>query len=180
MSDVPARDLVPQGGDESVSQSAPNEENASSLSHAHLARTLLSQAHVATLCTLSPDGFPYGSLVLFAVDDTSGDAILLISDLAEHSRNLRADSRCSLLVADVGSGDSLARSRVTLVGNATVVDNAKGDLLDVFLRKNPSAQQYSSFGDFSVWRILVRSVRFIGGFGRMSWIDIDQWRKGQS
>ena len=43
---------------------------------------------------------------------------LLISALAEHTRNLRADPRCSLLVAEEGDGNPLARGRVTLLGEA--------------------------------------------------------------
>src|ERR1700742_486013 len=81
--------------------------------HAERARTLAAMIGTATLCTIArePAGFPYGSLVTFALDGP--DPIFLISALAEHTRNLRADSRCSLLIAEGGKEDPLANARLT-------------------------------------------------------------------
>jgi heme iron utilization protein len=151
-----------------------------SLSHAERARTLAEQAPDATLCTLDRDGVPYGSLVVYAVHAVSGDAVLLISEMAEHTKNLRADARCSLLIAEPGGGNPLARGRVTLTGRAEIVDTPGTDYRDAFLRKNPTALRYADFGDFSVWRIEVAGVRYIGGFGRMSWVGLDSWKTARA
>ena len=64
--------------------------------------TLLAQAPDGVLSTVAvdPAGFPYGSLVLFGV--LGHDPVFLISGLATHTRNLRADSRASLLVKEAG------------------------------------------------------------------------------
>src|ERR1700740_1323134 len=73
--------------------------------HAERARTLVAQISTGTLCTLAidPAGYPYGSLVTVAFED--GNPILLISGLAEHTKNLERDPRSSLLVAENGSAD---------------------------------------------------------------------------
>src|SRR3954447_15981368 len=94
-------------------------------SHAEQARTLAAGVDTGTLSTvaLEPAGFPYGSFVTFGLD--GGSPVFLISELAEHTRNLRADPRASLLVVEPGTGDPLARGRVTLIGHARTVD---GDL----------------------------------------------------
>lgn len=145
--------------------------------HAEYARTLMAHATDATLSTLAvkPQGHPYGSLVLFGVLD--GDPILLISTLAEHTKNLLADRRCSLLVSAAGPENPLALGRVTLVATGEPVD---GDTLaqakEAFLSKNPAAKAYADFRDFQLWRLRVQGIRYIGGFGRMSWVPHDDWQ----
>ena len=81
------------------------------------ARQLLRRATTATLASLNPDGgMPYASLVNVATD-VDGRPIVLISGLAWHTRNLEADSRASLLVAEPpASGDALTGPRVTIMG----------------------------------------------------------------
>src|SRR5262245_45430517 len=85
-------------------------------SHAERARTLVASLGTGTLCTIArePAGYPYGSFVTFALD--AGQPVFLISELAEHTRNLRGDPRASLLVAEGGADDPLANGRVTLLG----------------------------------------------------------------
>src|SRR5689334_10818044 len=77
---------------------------AAAPSHAERARTLLEGVTSGTLCTLArdPAGYPYGSLITFALDEHR--PVLLISALAEHTRNLRDDPRSSLLVSESRSG----------------------------------------------------------------------------
>jgi heme iron utilization protein len=92
-------------------------------SHAERVRTLVSLASVGTLSTLSRKhpGVPFGSLMPFALD-SSGRPIFLISNMAMHTQNVKADSRCSLFVGQVGAdGDALGAARATLIGNAEPV-----------------------------------------------------------
>lgn len=133
-------------------------------SHAERSRTLLEQASRGALGTLQ-EGCPYTSLVQVASYD--GHPVLLLSDLAEHTKNLRADPRGSLLVWEEGAADPLAAGRVTLLGR--LVENVAGR--DNFLRRHPSAERYAGFKDFHFFMLLVESARYVGGFGRMSWIE---------
>src|SRR3979409_1693863 len=92
-------------------------------SHAERVRTLLSLASVGTLSTLSRKhpGFPFGSLMPFALD-SFGQPIFLISNMAMHTQNLKADSRCSLFVSQAAADDdALGTARATLIGNAEPV-----------------------------------------------------------
>ncbi len=151
--------------------------NVPTPSHAEYARTLASRIAVGSLCTLAldPAGYPYGSFVTFALD--GGAPVFLISSLAEHTRNLLADPRASLLVAEPGQGDPLARGRVTLLGPCTRL--SPGEAQDrarvAYLNAHPGAAYYLDFGDFALFRLEVQAVRYIGGYGRMSWVGKDPW-----
>ncbi len=83
----------------------------------------------------------------------------------------------SLLVSESRSADPLANGRVTLIGEARRA--AAGAELervrDVFLAIHPKAEFYADFGDFAFWRLEVASLRYIGGYGRMSWVDRDAY-----
>jgi putative heme iron utilization protein len=148
--------------------------------HGERARTLAASIPTGTLCTLAkePAGAPYGSLVTFAMDGP--DPVFFISELAEHTKNLRGDARASLLVAEPGDGDPLAKGRVTLLGRARVVDGAERDAArDAYLARHPNASYYVDYSDFAFWKLDVESVRYIGGYGRMSWVDVADWRRGE-
>src|ERR1700712_4001753 len=85
-------------------------------SHAERVRTLISLVSVGTLSTLSRKhaGFPFGSLMPFAFDG-EGRPIVLSSNMAMHTQNLKADKRCSLFVGQAGAeGDPLGAARATL------------------------------------------------------------------
>ena len=143
--------------------------------HAELARTLVAQITTGTLCTLAaePEGYPYGSFVTVAFDD--GNPVFLVSTMAEHTRNLQRDPRASLLVAEGGSEDPLANGRVTLLGPCRQVDGDGDSARAAFLGTHPNAAYYVDFGDFAFWRLRVESIRYIGGYGRMSWVEAADW-----
>ncbi len=147
-------------------------------SHAERARTLAAARTEGALCTLArePEGHPYGSLVIYAM--VGARPIFLLSKLAEHTRNLEADARASLLIAEREGGDALARGRVTLVGTCARIDDHTS-VEDAFLARHPDARAYASFADFGYFALEVESARWVGGFGRMSWIDADAWRAAE-
>lgn len=153
------------------------DENVATPSHAERARTMAAGINSGTLCTVGSDpaGYPYGSLVTLAFDDAS--PVFLISELAEHTKNLRLDRRASLLLAEGGGGDPLARGRVTLIGACDIIEAEDGlaGARESYLAAHPSASYYVDFGDFSFWRLRVESLRYIGGYGRMSWVDSAAW-----
>ena len=60
-------------------------------------RRLLRAADRGALATMLPDGTPYASLVLLALD-LDAAPLLLLSDLAEHSKNITRDQRVLPLV----------------------------------------------------------------------------------
>ncbi|MGB0589982.1 MAG: HugZ family protein [Myxococcota bacterium] len=146
-------------------------------SHAERARTLVAAQGTGTLCTLTvePEGFPYGSFVTFALDE--GSPVFLVSRLAEHTKNLLREPRCSLMVSEPGEGDPLARGRVTMVGRCEELaeGEASASARESYLARHPNASYYVDFKDFSFWRLTVTSLRYIGGYGRMSWVEQEDW-----
>ena len=153
--------------------------NVPTPTHGERARTLLAAINTGTLCTIAkePAGFPYGSFVTFAMD--AANPVFFISELAEHTKNLRGDARASLLVAEPGEGDPLARGRVTLLGRGRKLDagEERDSAKQAYLATHPNAQYYVDYKDFAFWRIDVEAVRSIGGYGRMSWLELDDWRR---
>lgn len=145
------------------------------------ARTLMRGATLATLATLSRpgmeggmEGWPSPSLVLVAFD-LDASPLLLISRLAEHTRNLEADGRCGLLFdATAGHDDRLTGPRLSVQG----VAERAGDpmLLERFIARHPSASTYAGFRDFALWRVTVRRGHMVAGFGRIHSLEPDALR----
>jgi putative heme iron utilization protein len=144
-------------------------------SHAELARTLVEPGAIATLSTLTRDGHPYGSVVPISTQP-GGSPLMCISEIAEHTRNLRRDPRASLLVTASADHDTdpLALARVTLIGALRPCEPDAG-ARRLHLDVHPHAIDYVGFDDFSWWRLDISSVRFIGGFGVMGWTSADEF-----
>jgi len=153
--------------------------NVPTPTHAERARTLVAQISTGTLCTLAlePPGYPYGSFVTVAFEN--GTPVFLISRLAEHTKNLERDPRASLLVAEGGSADPLANGRVTMLGLCTRVEGEGRSARAAFLASHPNAAYYADFRDFAFWKLHVASVRYIGGYGRMSWVSEAEWQTAE-
>lgn len=122
------------------------------------------------LCTISKKlgGYPFGSVCPF-VPDHAGRPVILISTLAEHTKNIDADPRVSLIVQPYVE-DQHNAGRVTLVGNAVPLPD-KGGLGPRYLRYLPQAEGYFAMHDFFFYRIEPVRIRYIGGFGKIHWIE---------
>lgn len=137
------------------------------------ARRLLRRARTATLGTLNAgDGIPYASLVNVA-SDVRGWPIILVSTLAWHTRNLLADTRASIMVAEVPeTGDALTGPRVTIMGRFMRV--ADEGARRRYLARHPAAELYAGFGDFAFWRMEPEQAHAVAGFGRIETISADE------
>jgi putative heme iron utilization protein len=138
-----------------------------SSSPAVTARRLLRRLDRASLAT-SLAGAPYASLVL-AATAPDGAPLLLISNLAQHSVNIAADSRVALLYdGTFGQEEPLTGPRVTVLGRATQTSDP--GLKERFLARHPSAALYAGFAEFHLYRVGVTRAHLVGGFGRIAWI----------
>ncbi len=128
------------------------------------------KAALATILAAPADGAPpYASLVTVAVDHDLAP-ILLLSGLADHTRNIAADPRVSLLFDGTdGHSNPQTGPRVTLQGVAGRSDDPR--LRARFLACLPAAAEYAGFGDFAVYRVAPSRVHFVGGFGRAVWFE---------
>lgn len=143
-------------------------------SPAFVARRLIRATDRATLATTlaEPNGsWPYASLVLAAADYDAGP-LLLISTLAEHTKNLKLDPRASLMFdGTAGLDDPLTGARVTVLGELQPDDDSVRR--QRFVSRHPSASLYAGFKDFSLYRMQVAHAHLVAGFGRIHWIDSD-------
>ncbi len=155
--------------------------------HAADARALCARERFGTLATLArePVGHPFASLVGYALG-ADGQPLFLLSRLAEHTQNLHADPRASLLVCESPSGSgvrggesgALARARVTLVGDIESVGPSGTDAArEAYLGVHPEGARYLQL-NFGFYRLRVRSARYVGGFGRMSWVAAADFAPG--
>ncbi len=140
--------------------------------HAERVRTLLAFASTGTLATISRKhpGFPFGSLMPFALDP-AGRPLFLISNMAMHTQNLKADPHASLFVAQPPSdGDILGSARATLVGLAEPVPVSDlPQARELYLAGHPNSRYWVDFADFSFFRLAPIDLYFVGGFGVMGW-----------
>lgn len=143
-----------------------------------LARSLLDTARYASLATVDETGHPSASLVSFALDEDRSP-ILLISSLSSHTMQLRNDPRCALLVGEPGKGDPLAHPRVTILCRAEFVarPSAENDRLrPLYLVRQPKAELYIDFGDFTFVKLQMLSASLNGGFGKAYRLTPDDLR----
>lgn len=135
---------------------------------AALGRRLIRHCERAALAT-SLHGAPFASLVLVAAD-LDASPLLLLSDLAQHSRNIAFDPRVSVLLDGTeGHADRLDGPRLTLLGQAEAIADRR--LLARFTARHPSSAIYAGFADFRLYRLVVERGHLVAGFGRIEWID---------
>ena len=129
------------------------------------ARTLMREARSGALATLmAGSGDPYCSLVNVATA-ADGSTLLLISQLAIHTRNILADPRVSLMLDERKEGDPLQGARVMLMGAAARTESA--DARRRYLAFQPEAEMFAGFGDFAFYEVRLKGAHLVAGFGRI-------------
>ena len=129
------------------------------------AAALLQTARSATLATVH-EGLPHAALVTPALDEDA-QPLLLLSNLAVHTRHLHAHPACALLFTGAPSSDNPQTTpRLCLTGEARELpDKAKRD---IFLKIHPYASQYIDFADFTFWKLFIFGSNYVGGFANAS------------
>lgn len=152
-------------------------------SFAERVRTLVYRNLTGTLSTVSKKhpGVPFGSLMPYGLDE-KGRPTFLISTMAVHTHNISNDPRASLFVsqADAG-GEPLNASRVTLMGSAGKVPDAELEgVRERYLARYRNASYWVDFDDFSFYRLEIDDVYFVGGFGAMGWVTVDDYYSAEA
>jgi heme iron utilization protein len=164
------------------SGTASTEPAAPEPSFSERARTLVYLGRIGSLSTVSrkQPGFPFGSVMPYGLD-SQGRPIFLISTMAMHTQNLKADPRASLLVTQAdASGDPLGASRVTVVGNALPIPAPEvADARALYLERYANSKYWVDFDDFSFYRMDVVDVYYVGGFGVMGWVQATDYDQAQ-
>jgi putative heme iron utilization protein len=143
---------------------------------AHAARQLLRAHRYGALSTLSKkfNGHPFGSITPYLVDH-DGSLLILISALAEHTRNILHDPRVSLITHNQADQHIQTQGRITIVGTAALEEEREA-VGKRYLRYFPEAQTYYDMADFQFFRIVPQALRYIGGFGDIHWIKAENYR----
>ncbi|CAD5107841.1 HugZ family pyridoxamine 5'-phosphate oxidase [Zestomonas carbonaria] len=140
------------------------------------ARELLLKEYRGVLSTHSKAmaGFPFGSVVPYCLD-AKGWPLILISRIAQHTHNLQKDPKCSLLIGERGAEDVQAAGRLTLLAEARQLnDEAEiAAAAERYYRYFPQARDYHRTHDFDFWRLEPVRARYIGGFGAIHWLGVD-------
>jgi len=130
------------------------------------ARALLRAGSYGALATLDRNGgAPVATLVAFA-NDRDASPLLLLSDLAEHTKNLADDPRASLLVDGTqGLAERLIGPRLTVIGRIERCGSAAA--AERYFRRQPGSAMLRGFADFHLYRLVVERAHQVAGFGRI-------------
>jgi heme iron utilization protein len=140
-------------------------------------RALLAEESVAVLATVSRrhGGAPYGTLVPYALD-ARGAPLLLLSALAQHTQNLEADPRASLLVFDgaAAAKDPRTAARVTLVGRVVrVPEGGRADAEARYVARHRAARGLLNL-DFTLHVLELDEAQYVGGFAAAGFFTPEQ------
>ncbi|MBA55724.1 MAG: heme iron utilization protein [Pseudomonadales bacterium] len=137
------------------------------------ARLVLQSVFSGVLSTHSKKypGFPFGSVVPFCLDET-GQPLILISRLAQHTQNIADNAKVSLTLLESNSeeGDIQQVERLTLLAEAEAVAEVD-QAAQRYYRCFPQARGYHDELDFDFYRLNLVQLRFIEGFGQARWLS---------
>ena len=114
------------------------------------------------------EGYPFGSVAPFVLNH-QGMPTILISTIAEHTKNIAQNAHVSLVVF-AGEEDLQANARLTLLAIAEQTDKQNPLMRERYLRYNPQAEQYFDMHDFAFYTLHITQARYIAGFGKMGWV----------
>jgi hypothetical protein len=131
---------------------------------------LLSEYH-GVLSTHSVDapGYPFGSVVPYCMD-SDGQPVILISTIAQHTKNIQENPKVSLIVTEGEANDVQAAPRLTWLGNANIVSDDENVSIRYY-KYFPESRDYHKTHDFNFYRIELVRARYIGGFGIIRWLE---------
>ncbi len=134
---------------------------------------LLRGVKSATLAT-AQDNMPFAALVTPAfLPDLS--AVLLLSTLSGHTRQLQSNPYCALLVVGAApDANPQTAPRLCLSGQAAI--SADDAVRAAFLAVHPYAAMYASFSDFDFWQLNVTAAHYVGGFAAAATLDVGKLR----
>jgi heme oxygenase (biliverdin-IX-beta and delta-forming) len=139
--------------------------NPSEFDPRQTAKTILREARSGALATLmTGSGDPYCSLVNVATA-ADGAPLLLLSQLALHTKNILVDQRVSLMLDERKEGDPLEGARVMLMGIASRTEDPNARRR--YLARHPEAEMFAGFGDFAFYEVTLKGAHLVAGFGRI-------------
>jgi len=118
-------------------------------------------------------GYPFGSIAPYCLDD-DGRPLLLLSHLAQHSRNLQRDPRCGLLLSDATQGDPQQAARLSVMADCIALGSDESVAVDRYFRYFPHARPYFEQLNFRFFRLDPVALHLNAGFAAARWIGTDR------
>ena len=143
-----------------------------------LAFKLVSDTKVGTASTTHKNG-PLGSMMPYALDDL-GRPIVFLSDLAVHTKNIKKNSQASIFVTEPTKEVEFDNPRLTLIGKMVLVPKKElEEARKLYFKRFPEAKIFEQFHDFSMYRLEITDIYYVGGFGPkpIQWLDIKKYQK---
>lgn len=118
-------------------------------------------------------GYPFGSVVPYCLD-RAGRPVILISRIAQHTRNICRDPKVSLFISEREVDDVQVAPRLTYLADAVPVGAPDEEIAARYYRYFPQSRDYHRIHDFDFYRLEGARVRYIGGFGSIHWLTPPQ------
>ena len=141
-----------------------------------LAINLMRNCREGVLSTVSKkyEGYPFGSFVTF-ISGADRSIIFYASDIAQHTINLKNNSKACITLFNLSEGDKQDSARLSLMGDVKKIDKDVEEISRQFIEFFPESSQYSNMHDFNFYSLNISQVRWIGGFGKIAWLSSTNW-----
>ena len=141
-----------------------------------LAINLMRNCREGVLSTVSKkyEGYPFGSFVTF-ISGADRSIIFYASDIAQHTINLKNNSKACITLFNLNEGDKQDSARLSLMGDVKKIDKDVEEISRQFIEFFPESSQYSKMHDFNFYSLNISQVRWIGGFGKIAWLSSTNW-----
>lgn len=141
-----------------------------------LAINLMRNCREGVLSTVSKkyEGYPFGSFVTF-ISGADRSIIFYASDIAQHTINLKNNSKACITLFNLSEGDKQDSARLSLLGDVKKIDKDVEEISRQFMEFFPESSQYSNMHDFNFYKLNISQVRWIGGFGKIAWLSSTNW-----
>jgi len=148
--------------------------------HLEAARLVLAQRWAA-VATGGANG-PLASMIAYAPEPNLSGLIILVSQLAQHTRDMLATPRVSLAVTapDTGEGDPQLLPRASLQGTVAEIardSDSFATAAATYVKRFPQSAMRFELADFVLLRLVVDEVRFVGGFARATSFSGEELRR---
>jgi len=118
-------------------------------------------------------GYPFGSMLPFCLDQ-DGLPLMLLSHLAQHSKNLLENPACGLLLWEDTDADPQQSTRLSVIGDCHPLEMPLQSETERYFRYFPQTRPYFEQLNFRFFRLRPRQLHINAGFAAARWLGADR------
>ena len=120
--------------------------------------------------------YPFGSYTTF-ISSKDRKVYFYLSDIAQHTINFKANPKACLTISkEAETGDVQESQRLTLMGDIKSVKQSDLSYCQTkFHSIFPESKKYIKFHSFNFYQLEINCIRWIGGFGKIAWLEVKDW-----